>query len=803
MKKISALLFLGQVLLLQGQNQISGKIIDVYQQAVPFANVLLLQSADSILVTGAISDETGIFKLETEREGSFLLNVSSLGYADLILGPYLLSGQTKIEMPNALVLKEDTQQLDEVELVARRNLFERQEDRTVVNVQSSAINTGASALGVIETAPGMTVNRVNGVVGMLGKEGTIIYINGKRTRMTGGALMQMLDGLPSSNIEKLELITNPPASYDAEGTAGIVNIIMKENAENEGYSGSFVTNGGYGDNVKYGGSGDVYYTGRRVGVFLSFANNNDFNEQPTFIDKRYELDGNRFFEDLDSARDAFTGLTQIRLGGSYTLTPKMEIGGEFKFRRNTWDLDAFSRTVGTENGQTLFTEDLISTEINNWNHYLASAYVDFKIGKKSSLGLVYDYLDYSNTNDATYSENRIQANVPATREFLSEAGTEVEFHVAKIDFDTPLGESSGLGFGVKGTVSNFTNAVSVFDVASGIPVPDEALSRIRNLDEDIWAAYGDLNLKISEKTDINAGLRFEYTDSQLTTIGEEASVILDRGQFFPSFRISHKPKRHWNMSLSYGERITRPNFTTLAPAFFFFNSSTIVTGNTAIRPVTSRSISYTLGHKRKQLTFQFTDENNPNAWLGTPNFSEDFSSVVLNPQPLDDRKLFTATVSFPIRFSKSLTANYTLSGLWQQEVPRIDNVPLPQTNWYANLNGNVQYEFSNALKADFSATWITPRILGLSQSDGAIGLNFGASCKISEQWQLAFSFRDILDRNSFLQFDSTLPNNNAGLDWIYQSEGNIGSLSLRYNFGGGTQIKERGYGSEDEQERVN
>ncbi|PRX54878.1 outer membrane beta-barrel family protein [Flagellimonas meridianipacifica] len=802
MKRIVAALLLLYVSISSAQNSISGTVVDQNQEPLPFTNVLLLNAEDPRLITGAISDEMGRFILETTQNGTFFLRITSIGFSDYDSPIYELDGRTEIRIEEPIQLAEDVQQLDEVELVGRRNLYERQPDRTVVNVQSSSINAGGSALSVIETSPGMTVNRVNGVIGMLGKEGTAVYINGKRTRMSGGALVQLLDGLPASNIEKLELINNPPASFDAEGTAGVINIILKQDNLNQGWSGTVVANTGYGDDIKYGASADVFYSGKKLSFFTSISNNNDYNEQPTFIDRAYTLDGNRFREDLNSARDAFTGLTQLRLGGEYEFSEKTALGGEFKIRKNAWDLDAFSETVGTENGNRLFTEDLRSTEINDWTHVLTSIFLDQKIGENSTLGFEYDYLGYDNENDATYDEVRTENEVVSNRSFISEAETDVEFHVAKADFNTSLDESTTLGFGVKATISSFTNDVSVFDFSSGEPIMDETLSQIRNLDEDIWAAYVDLNFKLGEKTDVNAGLRYEYTDSNLSTVGEENDIVLNRGQFFPSLRVSHRLNENWNTSFSYGERITRPNFNTLSPAFFFFNSTTIVTGNPAIRPVTARSFSYSLGHKRKQLTFQFTDERSPNAW-GTPSFSEDFSTTTLIPQPIEDRKLFSATLSFPVKLLPKLTSNHSISGLWQHEVPIYEGISLTRNNWYINVNSNFQYQLSSKLTADFSANYISPRILGLSGSDAAIGLNLGASYRFSDRWQLSFSFRDILDRNSFLQFDSDIPENDANLDWIYQSEGNIGSLSLRYNFGTGSKRKERGYGSEDEQKRVN
>ncbi|MEM8762954.1 MAG: TonB-dependent receptor [Bacteroidota bacterium] len=802
MKQISVWVFMLWVSFFYAQNRISGTIVDQVGMPLAFANVLLLNSEDSKLIVGAISDEEGRFLLETDSNGTFLLNVSSIGFTDYTSPSYEFAGSTDIILTETIILTEDVEQLDEVELVAKKNLFERQPDRTVVNVQSNSINAGGSALSVIETSPGMTVNRVNGVIGMLGKEGTTVYINGKRTRMSGGALVQMLDGLSASNIDRLELIHNPPASFDAEGTAGVINIILKNDTINQGWSGTMVVNSGYGDDVKYGGTMDLFFNTDRFNFFVSLNNNNDFNQQPTFIDKRYTLSGVLFEEDLNSARDAFTGLTQLRLGAEYVLTPATKFGSEFKVRRNTWDLDAFSETIGTADGSMLFIEGLNSSEINNWTHYLASFYLEQKLDEKSEVVFLYDYLSYDNENDATYDETRIENGANTARSFISEAQTDVEFHVARVDLNTEVGENVKLAFGAKATISRFTNDVAVFDMSLGTPTQNDTLSAIRNLNEDIWAGYGNLDFQLNEKTDVNVGLRYEYTDSNLATQGETDEIVLNRGQFFPSFRISHGFNEKWNTSFSYGERITRPNFNTLSPSFFFFNSTTIATGNPAIRPVTARSFSYTLGHKRKQLTLQFTDEQNPNAW-GTPSFSDDFSNTMLIPQPIDDRKLFSATLSFPVRFSSDFSSNHSISGLWQEEVPIYEGIVLTRNNWYVNLNSSFQYQFSNRFSTDLAVSYISPRILGLSESESAIGLNFGASYQFSNTWQLSFSFRDILDRNSFLQFNSAIPENMANLNWIYQSEGNIASLSLRYNFGVGSKQKRPSYGSEEEQKRVN
>ncbi len=776
--------------------------MDVNGVPIPFANVLLIDATNSQLASGTTSNENGKFYLEFDRRGSFFIKVTSLGFSDYSSEIIELSGTTQFEIREPIIMEEDAQQLDEIELVGRKNLYERQVDRTVVNVQSSAINSGGSALSVIETSPGMTVNRIAGVIGMMGKDGTAVYINGKRVRMTGSALVQMLDGLSAASIDKLELINNPPASYDADGVGGVVDIILKQEEPNSGWSGYVDGKSGYGNDIKYGAISEFYRTTETFNIFMSLSNNNDFNYQPTFVDKRYTLNGLEIEEDLNGARDAFVGLTQVRIGGSYKLGPDTELGAELKYRQNVWELDALSETIVHENGNTLYTEDLISSETNNWSHYLSSIFFKQQLGSKSHIDMEYDYLNYQNDNDAEYEEIRLENDRVFNRDFISEAETDVEFHVARIDFNSTIGENVELALGAKGTISKFTNEALVFDIESGIPIRDEQFSATRKLDEDIWAAYASLNLSLIEKTNLDLGLRYEYTDSNLNTLGTNSSIVLKRGQLFPNATFSYAINDNWNTTLSYGERITRPDFSALAPGFYFFNSTTIYAGNPSIRPVTSRSISMGLGHKRKMLTLNFTDETTPNAWRAL-SFSEDFRVTIINPQPMEDRKLLSGTISFPLRILPKLDSNHTTGVFWQHEVPIYNGIVQTRNNWYINLSSSFQYQFANELSADLLIKYLSPRIVGLADSRASTDLSFGMSYRFAERWQLSISIRDILDRNSFMEFDTTLPENNANLDWFYQDEGHIGSISLRYNFGNGLKRKQRRYGSQDEQDRLN
>lgn len=229
-------------------SQLKGVVHDHSGQAVAFANVLLLQSTDSTLIKGAISDESGYYEMEDIRIGHYLVSVSMLGYATEFVPLAVRDEESVIELP-PILMQESAADLETVEVKARKPLFEQQIDRLVINVQNSITAAGNTALDVLERSPGVVVNRENGTISMSGKGGVMIMINGRINRIPMSALLQMLEGMPASNIDKIELITTPPANFDAEGDAGFVNILLKKN-ENEGLNGSATGSIGHGRKLR-------------------------------------------------------------------------------------------------------------------------------------------------------------------------------------------------------------------------------------------------------------------------------------------------------------------------------------------------------------------------------------------------------------------------------------------------------------------------------------------------------------------------------------------------------------------------
>jgi outer membrane receptor protein involved in Fe transport len=210
---------------------VRGKVGETNGKPLPYANVLLLKDNDSTLVKGAVTAENGSFSIENVKQGTYLVAVSMIGYKKTYSAIFTLWEENSQHTLPLLTVAPEDRQLDEVKVTAQKPLFEQQIDKLIVNVGNTLTAAGSTALDVLERSPGVVVNRQNNALSMSGKNGVLVMINGKTSRLPVDAVLGMLQGMQASNIEKIELITNPSSSYDAEGDAGIINIIVRKTTD--------------------------------------------------------------------------------------------------------------------------------------------------------------------------------------------------------------------------------------------------------------------------------------------------------------------------------------------------------------------------------------------------------------------------------------------------------------------------------------------------------------------------------------------------------------------------------------------
>ena len=216
------------------QLTLSGSVMDTDSAPLPYTNVLLSRAADSSFVQGGLTDNSGLFTLQAPA-GNYLVSVSALGYATYFGQPFTL--KTDQELP-PIRLGNGGVDLSEITVTAQQPLLVRQIDRTVINVADQPTTAGLSALEVLERSPGVFINRQNGAISMAGKDGVNVLINGRANYIDASGLADFLAGLSADNIQKIELITTPPANFDAQGNAGFINIVLKE-LPDEGLNGNY------------------------------------------------------------------------------------------------------------------------------------------------------------------------------------------------------------------------------------------------------------------------------------------------------------------------------------------------------------------------------------------------------------------------------------------------------------------------------------------------------------------------------------------------------------------------------------
>ena len=572
------------------QGKISGQITDDKSKIVEFASVILLKAKDSTLVKGALSDGSGSFEFEKIPSGEYLVNISQMGYKKFYTPKFsLTTDNPSVKLLN-LVLSEDTKQLAEVQVVAKKPFIEQQIDRTVVNVENSIVSAGATALEVLEKAPGVTVDK-DGNISLKGKQNVIVLMDGKPTYMSASDLANLLRNMQSSQLEKIEIMTNPPAKYDAAGNAGVINLRTKKN-QNMGLNGSATVGFGYGfyrSLPKQNGSLNLNYRQGKLNLFGNFSGNNRKSFQINEINRKFVENGkplSGFDQVADS--DKKNNSISYKIGADYFLDSKNTIGVLFNGMSGNYSelLDnqaIVKNSLGIQDSTSITKGDIN----NDWSNY--SANVNFKhiidsTGKEWTMDV--DYARYNAGNLMMYRTAKydLQNILRQTRNEDGITASKINIYSIKGDLVYPINKTSKFEVGLKSSYVNSNNDMR-FEFLSG-DLNNRVLDPTRTRDflykENINAGYINYS-KQFKKLSVQLGLRVENTIGQGTLKSVE---LLNRNytNIFPSVFFREKLSEKHQLGLSYSRRIDRPSYEDLNPFLYFLDPYTFQKGNELLQP---------------------------------------------------------------------------------------------------------------------------------------------------------------------------------------------------------------------------
>ncbi len=795
------LLFSPTLFFAQNTYNISGIVKESSGEGFPFANVLVLQEKDSAFVKGLLTKENGSYSLDNLEKGNYIVMTNMVGYKSAYSKPFNLNSHYTVE---TLTLSE-AEVLKEVVVNSTKALYVQKVDRLVINVANSIVSAGGTALEILERSPGVVINKQSNSISVVGKNGVVVMINGKISYVPANALVQFLAGISANNIESIELITTPPANFDAEGNAGFINIVLKK-SNDTGFNGSYSFSGGYGNGGVTSDNLNFNYRKKKINVFGSYSYSLEAQKQLFIASREYMKEDKLASTYTNSDRDPQQRNHNARIGLDYNVTDKTIMGVLLNAYDNKWSMNAFNESFDAENGTPISYVNLENHELNHWKHFGLNYNIKHNFTADKYISFDIDYLNYNDNNPNDYNISYYDANYTYLYNKLAKSTklTPIKTLVTNVDYSDKLTEKLKLETGLKATFSKFENAVSVQNFEKNSWVIDPTLTNESNLNEKIFAAYGALDYKLNKKTSMKFGLRYEYTDSQLDTKTEGRVVDRQYGKIFPSFFLNRKFNDNLNMNFSYSKRITRPTFNDMAPFVILLDPNTFISGNAALQPAISNSVKYDINYKSIVLSFQYTNEDFSIASF-QEHIDETTGRLIFDASNLEYTKTFAVTLGVPIKIKNWWRMQNNLN-LVKQKVKGFyidEPVVLSIVNFSANTTQS--FKFSDSYSCEISAFYYSPSIFGTAKYNEVYGVNLGAEKKLGEKGgNLKFSINDLFNSIKYVG-GTDLPDQNIKTHNVFDFSNRTFTLTYSRNFGNNKMksARERSTGAEEERKRVN
>ncbi|HEX4852378.1 MAG TPA: outer membrane beta-barrel family protein, partial [Puia sp.] len=742
----------------EAQSHIRGSVVNKANLPIANASVSLLQEKDSSLVKTTFSADDGSFTFQNIPNGNYLVSSSSIGYQLIYSSAISCLQNVQIDI-GKLTLNESAAQLGSVIVTGRKSTFESKPDRTVINLRNSVTSSGSSALEVLERSPGVTINRQSNTISMEGKEGVMLMINGKVNYVPGDALIETLQGIQADNIEKIELITTPPASVDASGHAGLINIVMKSN-NSQGVNGSFSAGVGYGHGFVDDFGFNINYRKQKINLYGNFSYSRVTKPLPIYLTTKLSDQGVVIQNEMSSDRVESNRALNGRAGLDYQISKSTVMGLMISGYGTKYIQNETVTNLVSSNSQLDTTIKTKTKEVKPWQNFSVNLNLQHQFSKDAKISANLDYIYYKNTEPFDYhtfyydpAGNFLFDQIKRTNKL-----TPIHFWIAAVDYSKKLGKNLTIELGVKRTQADLSNDFEVERYTQGQWITDSSMTTIHHLSENYSAVYASLQWVMGKNTHVNLGARYEYTNYNLGTPGLKDLYDKHYGNLFPVFMFTHALNAQSSFSLSYNSRIARPSFNLLAPYAYFINENTLFTGNPALQPSISHTIAFDYNFRKYSFSISATKETNP-IWMFQPTIDSTAHTVLLTPQNMKDQKLLSASISVPLEVNSWWSMQYNLIGSWQ-EVTSSGKSPLTQDQFELNVHILETFKLGNSFSMELSGFYQSPQIAGINVQEAYGSLDFGLRKKLpGKQGVLSFAATNILNTQAYA-YTSHLPDKN-------------------------------------------
>lgn len=824
MKKLFSLLAgitIGMSSFAQTGGKISGSIKDGgNQKVIDAASVSLLKAKDSALVKVAVTDKDGNFSFENIKDGDYLVLATSIGHTKTYSASISISAGNTSANIGVLQLVPSDKAMKEVVVSSKKPLIERKIDRTIVNVDASITSTGSTALEVLEKSPGVSVDK-DGNISLKGKAGVIVYLDGRPSYLSGADLANMLRNMTASQLEQIEIMTNPPAKYDAAGNAGVINIKTKKN-KLFGYNGSITTGYTQGRYARFNEALSFNYRNKKINFFSNFSYNRNHRGQELYILRNFRDAGTK---DIKSIFDQSTEMENqshyysAKAGLDYSVSKNTTIGLVLNgyYNPSLWQSNTRTSIYDPNYNLTDVTTAVTENE-EKWKNFSTNLNFRTKLdtaGQELTADL--DFIQYKATSiqplTSIYYDNAGN-QVKAPEVLNGTLPTNIKIYSGKVDYTLPLKKDAKFEAGIKASFVKNDNNARYDSLYTGYSVLDSARSNHFIYDENINAAYLNYSRPMGKKWTAQLGLRVENTNSNGLSKGYSFNTTKNKFEYtetnfkrsytqvFPTVYLQYTANEKNQFVINYGRRIERPDYQDMNPFVHFLDRYTFEQGNPNLSAQFAHNIE--LSHTYKGFL------------TSTINYTKttDIIQMVLEQNDLTNETFVKkANIASSEQIGLAITANKSITKWWSGNIYAnvfnnsfkglvgTEKISLGYTSFMVQVQQ--QFKFNKGWAAELSGFYRSKGLEGVIFIKPIAQLNAGVSKQVlKNKGSLRLNIRDIFAGSVFKGYSKY---GTVDANFKNVNDSRAVSLTFTYRFNKGklkAGTSKRNSGASDEQNRV-
>jgi hypothetical protein len=789
----------------QTTGKIKGKVDGNAQPVL----ISLLSATNNQLVKTQITETDGSFEFFGLKTETYVLAIDEEKYNAYRSETITITADKPGVVLSAIVLIPTTNNLNEVNVQKKKSIVENKIDKTVVNVDAMLTAAGGDAMDVLEKSPGIVVDE-NGTITFKGKSGVAVFIDDKPTYLSGSELEAYLKSLPASTLSQVELMTNPPAKYDASGGAGVINIVTRK-SKARGFNGSYTSRFSQGKKSQTRQGLNLNYVDDKVRLFgnVGYGFQQPIND--LYIYRRFKNEDGSVKSNFDqnSLLTTKTNVANAKVGMDYYATEKTTFGisvnGLLRTSKRNSEVESVLSNVYSAIDSTIVANNTEDNRFTNAGINLNYRHALDDKGQKITADA--DYLKYRNNVDQTFKNFVYQPDgqLSSKDESVGYLPSDINIYSFKTDYSLPLKKEGAFEAGYKTSISKTDNIADYNNIVGGVKSPDFDMSNHFKYDEMIQAGYVNFNTSYKRFT-FQTGLRLEYTESKGNQLG---NLLKAASQFkkhytnlFPTVYVQYKLDSIGNNQLvaSYGKRINRPYYEDLNPFISPLDKFTFYAGNPYLSPTFTHNYELSYRYKSYFSTALSYGEAIDDI---AETIEIDNGIYYSRPGNIGRGRVYSLNVNADIPFAKWLNTSIYSEVTHSEYDSKLYTEDLHSSGTYWYIQANNSFKFAKDWSAELSGTYQT----NVVSSQFTLGARGNMNIAVQKKILKGKASLKLLVNDVFYTSLNTGTINNLHLtdaNWVNKADTRFVALTFSYSFGKAFQPKDQyeATGADSEKNRV-